>query len=238
LIQQNLVYHFLDPADHRTYYEGNTADAYALVRSGKIVELVQSRYGVLAKDVIQNLLLLGHTKVSDLAEQYETAHKALHANDDSNGHSGVNGTNGQAKTHITSAGQLDSILCALLQSALIEPVIERMFRSPTDTYTQVEKEILEQTFSGSTTGSKQKDELKVKVRHRLKSLRDEGLDWRPKGNKRPLPSDLANGAKGHDKKRRLSKGEAGVDGDQVAVFEDEGIRLDVGFLTFWSRIEC
>jgi DNA-directed RNA polymerase III subunit RPC3 len=226
LIQQNLIYHCLDIADDRTYYEANHDAAYALVRSGKIVELVESRFGVLAKDVVQNLLLLGHTKVSDLADAYETANKP-HSNGHSKEHpgtNGVNGVNGNHKIHITSAGQLDYVLSRLLHSGFVQPVLEPMLRSPTDKHNLVEKVILHDSYGGQTKGTRQKEELKIKVRNQLKSWRDDGRDWKPVGSSE-RPGDAVNGVNGRGKKRRLSRGEAIVNGKHPY---DEG-RLDVSF---------
>lgn len=192
------------------------------------MELVESRFGVLAKDVVQNLLLLGHTKVSDLADAYGTANKA-HTNGNSKEHTGTNGVNGvksgngKSMMPISSAGQLDHVLAQLLQSGFVEPVIERMFRSPTDTHNLVETVMLHDNYGGQTKGTRQKEELKIKVRQQMKSWRDEGRDWKPVGSQRS--GGPANGAN-QGKKRRLSRSEATVNGNHP--FQDEGFRLDVG----------
>ena len=221
LIQQNLIYHCLDKSDDRTYYEANHDAAYTLVRSGKIVELVESRFGALAKDVVQNLLLLGHTKVSDLAEAYGLADEARTNGDGTRNSStnGANGANGNSLAHFSSLGQLHTVLVQLLRSGFLEPVTGQMFRSPTDTYNLVEKAILQDHYGGQTKGTKQKDELKIKIRHQLRTWRDEARDWKPLDGK-------VNGINGHSKKRRHSRGEATVNGNDA--FRDEGIRLDVG----------
>src|SRR5438045_4012247 len=70
LIQQNLAFHYTDPDTLVAFYEANLENAYALVRSGKIIEFVIERHGRLAGGVIQNLLLLGHAKIEDLSNAY------------------------------------------------------------------------------------------------------------------------------------------------------------------------
>ena len=224
LVQQNLVYHHVDETG-TTYYEANSDVAYGLVRSGKIMEAVESRFGVLAKDVVQSLLQLGHTKVSDLVRGFEAKDKRI--NGHANGHAAANRINGvNGNGNAITAGQLHSVLAQLLQAGLIEPVTETMFRSPTDTYNMVEKEMLQLHYGGSTKGVKQKEELKNKIRDRLQSLRDENRDWEPKaGKKRPRNGELSNGINGSGKRRRLSNG--AVNGDHT--YEDDGTRLDVGF---------
>ena len=225
LIQQNLLYHHLDESDGRTYYEANHDAAYALVRTGKIVELVDDRYGIIAKDIVQNLLLLGHGTVSDLEAAYEATHN-VHTNSDSmrrNDTYHLHSVNG--KSHSLLVGQLHSALTRLLQSGFVEPVIERMFRSPTDTQNVVEKEELRRNYGGQTKGTRQKEELKIKVRQQLKSWRDEGRGWQLASSKRL--GERMNGINGQGKKRRFSRGEAAVNGNHVS--QDDGFRLDVGF---------
>jgi DNA-directed RNA polymerase III subunit RPC3 len=174
------------------------------------------------------LLLLGHTKVSDLEEAYESKQKNyIHAN--GHGTSMVNGTNGQSRSHVSSTGQLHTILAQLLQAGLVEPVVKSMFRSRTDTYKEIERELLHESFGGSTKGVKQKEELKVRILDRLRALRTEGREWKPHGKKRPLNSEHVNGISVSSKRRRLSNGGA-VNGDHF--YDDDGTRLDVGFPSF------
>jgi DNA-directed RNA polymerase III subunit RPC3 len=225
LIQQNLLYHHLDESDDRTYYEANHDGAYALVRTGKIVELVNDRYGTVAKDIVQNLLLLGHGRVSDLEAAYQATNNA-HTNSDSMRHNDTNHLHSiNGKSQSLSVGQLHSVLTRLLQSGFVEPVMERMFRSPTDTQNVVEKEELRRNYGGQTKGTRQKEELKIKVRQQLKSWRDGGRGWQLVGSKGP--GERMNGINGQGKKRRLSRGEAAVNGNHV--FQDDGLQLDVSF---------
>ena len=183
------------------------------------MEIVRSRHGVDARDVMQNLFLLGHIKISDLAEAYESKEKP-HTNGKS--YAPVNGING----HASIAGQLDCILIELLQAGLVETVTESMFRSPTDTFTHVEKEILQLHFGGSTKGGKQKEELKAMVKDRLQTIRSDGPDWRRKGNKRAMNGDPVNGLNGSGKRRRLSDGDGVISDEKICT--DDGNILDVG----------
>ena len=196
------------------------------------MEMVNARYGSLALSVVQNLLLLGHTKVSDLAEAHGPNQKPP-PNGDSNGHVVINGSmpnDGTSSLHVPSDAQLDVILCDLLETGFVEPVVQSMFRSPTDTYSHVEKEILQNVYGGSTKGTKQKDELKGRVRERLQEIRSEGRDWEVQSNKRALDGGSANGINGTAKRRRLSNGS--VNGRSTLHHQDKGIRIDVGLLAF------
>jgi DNA-directed RNA polymerase III subunit RPC3 len=228
LIQQNLIY-YSEETPETIYYEANQGAAYGLVRSGKILDVVESRYGSLSRDVVQKLLLLGHAKVCDLAETYQLNKEPL---TNGNGHGNGNAVV-EAKTRIHSLGQLDSILYNLLEAGLLEPVTELMFRSPDDIYNEVEKDILKNEFSGSTKGTKQKEMLKTQVRDKLGYLRRESQNWKGKGNKRKFDSVPLNGNNGTSKRRRLSNGSLAVNGHAQG---DEGLRLEVGFSSYWSRI--
>ncbi|KAJ5560120.1 RNA polymerase III Rpc82 C -terminal [Penicillium frequentans] len=66
MIQHHLVYYFTSLEDNNTYYESNPHAAYYLVRSGKILNLVEDRLGEYAARVMEAILFLGHASVSHL----------------------------------------------------------------------------------------------------------------------------------------------------------------------------
>ncbi|CAN9143460.1 unnamed protein product [Alternaria alternata] len=53
-----------------TYYEIDWKNSYAIVRFGKVVKLVEDRFGKKAANVMSNLLAPGHTRIADLKEAY------------------------------------------------------------------------------------------------------------------------------------------------------------------------
>ncbi|KAF4625732.1 hypothetical protein G7Y89_g12428 [Cudoniella acicularis] len=199
------------------------------------MDAVENRYGGLARDLVHNLLLLGHTKVSDLAEAYESNQKEA-AYGKSNGHPTINGVNGHAKVHATTVGQLHNVLYRLLEAGVVEPVVENMLRSPSDIYNKLEKEILKESYGGSTKGTKQKEEVAGRIRDGLQALRSEGRDWKSKANKRPLNGEHTNGINGSTKRRRLSHGGGVVNGDHV--YEDDGTRLDPDLVIRINHEKC
>jgi DNA-directed RNA polymerase III subunit RPC3 len=155
LIQQNLIYHC--PGDKaeggRTFYEANTDAAYALVRSGKVMDLVEEKFGPYEKDVMQNILLHGHVQVSNLEDQRDKG--KTHTNGVNGEHSdtnGVNGVNGNHGKKTTSPAAFDGALSRLIESGYVEIVVERMFRSPTDAYDLLEKEFLRRDYGGQLKG--------------------------------------------------------------------------------------
>lgn len=233
LIQQNLLFHNTEQESGSTYYEANEDSAYFLLRSGRILETVEERYGVDARDVVQNLLLLGHTKVADLAEAYESKNKTT--NGHTNGANGVNGatvdghgsngssnaTNGHHDDQ-NPAINLDGILARLLDDGFVEPVVESMFRSPKDAYNQAEKEALSSSDSGASKSAKATLELKRIVTATLQKQYEE-RSWRHGNMKRYMPGGHPKGA---DKRRKLASGKPAILGSGSY---DEEIKLDVGF---------
>lgn len=216
LIQQNLVY-YVEEGSQATYYEANQGAAYGLVRSGKILDIIQTRYGGVARDLVLDLFLHGHSKVGELIDQYQ-----LKKNPPANGNA-IAAFNAQR----TSNAQLDAILYDLLEASLLEPVKNLSFRSPDDTYNEVEQTLLKSEFSGATKGTKQKEQLKMMIRDKLGAFRSEMESWKPKGNKRRADGALVNGTNGSAKRRRYSNGSHAVNGNHAE--EDESPRLDVGY---------
>jgi DNA-directed RNA polymerase III subunit RPC3 len=200
------------------------------------MELVESQYGASARDVVQNLFLLGHTKVSDLAEAYASQQNQA-TKGKSNGHPVANGVNGHTNVNIGSGGQLDGILVELLELGLIEPVVKRRFRNPADVKDELEADTIQNEIAGgSIKGSAKKKEHVQGILHdRLQKIETEDREWKSKILKRPLNGVLTNGINGSSKRRRLSHGGGSVSGDHN--YEDDGIRLDVGYSSFLKQDE-
>ncbi|CZT52971.1 related to DNA-directed RNA polymerase III chain RPC82 [Rhynchosporium secalis] len=234
LIQQGLVFHNRD-SEGTTFYEANHDAAYGLARTGKIMEAVESRFGTFARDVMQNLFMLGHTSISDLAAVFESGSQ-LQTKPKVNGHATTNGVNGHDKEHRTT-GPLHTMLAHMLQAGMVEVVVESMLRSPTDLYSKIEKEVEETFYQGGTKGLKQKEEMKLKIQARMNSARIEGQSlWQMKGKKRMASGDL-NGINGNHKRRRLSNGNCdNAYGDHL--YEDDGTRLDPNLVLRINYEKC
>ena len=209
LIQQHLVYWFSSSEDHATVYEANLANAYALVRSGKYIKVVEDRYGDVAGGVISNLLLLGHVRVGDLTQAYVPSK-------DSKGH--LNGSytfpdsalsNGSTTKQVESlnghgptADSLHQTLYDLLQAGLVSAVNESHFRSLVDNRTEAEKEV---PFQDRYAGKLKKEHEAEREQAVLNKLDDwkygtkqerEQLAALRKGRKRPFGNhEDAPGAK-------------------------------------------
>lgn len=94
LIQQHLIYHSASLDDGITYYDANWKSAYALVRSGKITQLVEERLGRYAAEVMSVILNLGHVKVSDLEDMPELLSSAAEKGPPGTEVNGLNGVRG------------------------------------------------------------------------------------------------------------------------------------------------
>jgi DNA-directed RNA polymerase III subunit RPC3 len=234
LIQQNLVYYHVEHDSEITYYEANQDASYFLLRSGKIIEYVSSRYGPSAQDIVQNLLFLGHAKIGDLlAACTPTQQPAeVHVNGGGRAKARVNGiqngSNEQAEGFVSK--KLEDVMYQLLDSGLVGPVVKSKLQSPSDLYNQVEREVLESHFKNGIKGIKQKDELKAKIVERLREIRSEGEIWQRKGAKRALNGVHMNGG---EKRRKLTNGVEHVDSGSHAL-NSENSRLDVGFSSISS----
>lgn len=66
MIQHHFVYHFTSLEDGNTYYEANPQAAYYLLRSGKILNVVEERLGKYAARVMETILSLGHVSIMQL----------------------------------------------------------------------------------------------------------------------------------------------------------------------------
>lgn len=224
LIQQNLIYHNTELDTGVTYYEANEDAAYFLLRSGRILQIIEIRYGTDAKDVVQNLLLLGHAKVGDLVDAYQFKTKLT--NGQTNGMTnGVNGTEGRDKFN------LDGILKRLLDEGFVEPLVKSMFKSPADTYLEAEKDITRSAGAAATAGAskagKTADLLKHDVERTVETARRQ-RSWK-EGNLKRYDKNIVPAS---EKRRKLANGRAAAAGPgefETDVILDRDLVVRVNF---------
>ncbi|TGJ79425.1 hypothetical protein E0Z10_g9337 [Xylaria hypoxylon] len=73
-IQHNLVFYQTDHETATTIYEGNPQASYHLARVGKILDVIDRKYGVMAKNLVNDLLMLGHVEVAELVRYHRLKH--------------------------------------------------------------------------------------------------------------------------------------------------------------------
>jgi DNA-directed RNA polymerase III subunit RPC3 len=187
-----------------TTYEANPDSAYNLIRTGKILEMVESSYNPAAKEVMQSLLLLGQTRISDLKAAYEE--KIRHWNETAKYTDEdvemSNGTSKKSQFPVKSIAHLNSIICRLAEAELIDVVHNRTFHSPDDIRKDVENQVLKAKFPDGVKGGKAKVEYDTAVAQELRKVRRES-----KSLKRKLEENGGSGAK----RRKLLNG-AGTNG--------------------------
>lgn len=190
LVQNNLLY-FQVESGHAIYTANSTA-AYNLIRTGKVLDMMSVAYGEAEKEVVQNLLSMGHAKVENLREAYSAKFKqaerlAAATNGTTNGHAdhdeaenGDEMINKRTGLAVRSLEHLDEILCRLIQVDLVTSVSEGSFRSWEDTRNAVEEEVKRNFFVGGVRGTKGKEEFATKLSKSLRQVRDEPLNLKRK----------------------------------------------------------
>ncbi len=183
----------------------------------------------MARKIVEELLLLGHTKIGDLLAVFESKAKAKRETVKS-GSNGDIFSNGTSKGHTEEDDnpdqeELNDALIQLLETRFIEPVVGSMFHSASDTYNDTENEIKHQEFGGSIKGPKKLEELKARTCEKLRELRAERAWQGTKSLKRQSNGSYVNGAK----RRKLANGDMKINGD-VHDHDAQSLKLDVGCL--------
>ncbi|KAG5980849.1 hypothetical protein E4U55_003561 [Claviceps digitariae] len=192
LIQQNLLYHHTDPDTKVTNYEANPDACYNLVRSGKILDVINDRYGNAERDLVQTLMQLGYARIADLAHAFTSrAPKA-------NGH--TNGSYESSSDLIESSDHLNAALARLIQAEILETVRPESFRNPAEMFREITADIT-QTAPGEKA-SKNKIEMHVQIVERYKTFRDQSKALKRQLDQISGPNTkrrkLQNGSRHHD----------------------------------------
>lgn len=155
--------------------------------------MVGNVYGEAEKEVMQNLLSMGHTQVEHLRDAYQAkfqlaARLATATNGHTNGdthhdeENELGGINKDDKTglHIKSLEELDEVLGRMVHAELVVGVTQSSFRSWEDTRKLIEEEVRDNYFAGGVRGAKGKEEFASKLSRRLREVRDEPLSLKRK----------------------------------------------------------
>ncbi|KAI0428187.1 RNA polymerase III subunit RPC82 [Xylaria sp. FL1042] len=74
VIQHNLVFYQTDHDTAVTTYEANPRASYHLVRVGKILDVIDRKYGTMSRDLVNDILMLGHVEVAELVRYHRLKH--------------------------------------------------------------------------------------------------------------------------------------------------------------------
>ncbi|KAJ5105109.1 hypothetical protein NUU61_002456 [Penicillium alfredii] len=142
MIQHHLVYHFTSVEDGITYYEANPQAAYYLVRSGKILQLIENRLGPYAAQVMEAILYLGHSSVSHLdilpelqSQRQQVPNGFAHDEESRTNGDGPDHLDGPNGDHVDEKpARLHPTIKALASHGYIIRVREAHFQSPDDNW--------------------------------------------------------------------------------------------------------
>ncbi|KAI1644269.1 RNA polymerase III subunit RPC82-domain-containing protein [Daldinia loculata] len=209
LIQLNLIFHFTDQESGITYYDANPHAAYNLVRTGKILDMVREKYGSDANALVHEVLVQGHTKISDLVAAFKerrTMQQKTVNGVSQNGHhvngNGVSNGIGDIKIgdeRIDLEDQAYESLAHLIAAGILEPLTLAMYQSPQDLRSTIEQDFLTSYYPTGIRGAKQTAEFDKYVRDKLRDFHLKNTEL-----KNDLGFELENGA--GSKRRKLTNG--------------------------------
>ena len=237
MIQHHLIYHFTSLEDNNTYYEANPHSAYYLVRSGKILNLVEDRLGEYAARVMEAILFLGHASVSHLETLPELRYlKAPVANGIANGADPQDNemevecqpveTNGDHALEEKPA-PLHSTLKALASHGYVMRVRDAHFQSPSDNYLEANRIVSARSDIKALKGKRQQEAIQLKtqelVRERTHSDLAQGLmtDGLPRGIKRKIGRSAVNSSNGQHLENGVNDDHAKKEEEENDWSEDE-----------------
>ncbi|KAJ5745566.1 RNA polymerase III Rpc82 C -terminal [Penicillium odoratum] len=217
MIQHHLIYYFTSLEDNNTYYESNPHAAYYLVRSGKILHLVEDRLGEYAARVMEAILFLGHASVSHLETLPELQSlSSIVPNGQTNGNeepeeddmdveeqSGR--TNGDHSPEKKPA-PFHATLRALASHGYLMRVRDAHFQSPSDNLLEAQRTVSARSDIKALKGKRQQEtvalEIQELVHNRTHADLSQGLmvDGLPRGVKRKFGRNdqmPENGVNGH-----------------------------------------
>lgn len=226
LIQYHLVFHSAAENDDHSFYDVDWNGAYNIMRAGRIINIVEERFGQGAGQAVSNLLQFGHARVGDLEDAYKFDSKNSAAIDTAAEHFNGEDIHRPQIKKIASKAQLHTILYQLLKSGFIARVQRRTYLTPADASNEAEVIVKREQFpDGKVTGPKASAAFHQAVNN-LKGKWREEADQSTAGIKRGPP--VTNGHGPSAKRQKTNGGGAvGIGGG-----EDENVTLEVLHCTY------
>ncbi|KAI1128004.1 RNA polymerase III subunit RPC82 [Nemania abortiva] len=223
VIQHNLVFYQTDHETAVTTYEANPQASYHLVRVGKILDIIDRRYGTMAKNLVNDLLMLGHVEIGQLVRYHRLKHgrkkvaingEQNHDHDLENGDPDdlddpndpfdddshfVNGNGMSDDAKPIEADEVYDTMAQLIAAGVVESVSTTMLQSPQDLKTSVEQECMRE-FPNGVRGAKATGDFDRMVKSQLKAIGAERASTKRKLQESALyePSNI--------KRRKLTNG--------------------------------
>lgn len=231
MIQHHLIYHFTSLDDGNTYYEANPQAAYSLVRSGKILQLVEARLGQYAAKVLEAIMTLGHTSIAHLETLPELQPNKEHIPNGSGPDESKAEANGEDKDDadapngdqavVEKPARLHPTLKGLASHGYIHRVREAHFQSPNDNWLDASRIISSRPDVKQMKGKQQAAEIEEKAKDMVKERTEgdlsRGLMYNgvPQGVKRKR--DHANA----EPDQHITNGTNGINGNHAGNEEDD-----------------
>ncbi|KAJ5100219.1 RNA polymerase III Rpc82 C -terminal [Penicillium angulare] len=232
MIQHHLVFHFTSLEDNNTYYESNPNAAYYLVRSGKILNLVEDRLGEYAARIMETVMFLGHASVTHLETlpqlrslNLPTTNGTTDPNEETQDNEmevedGPVQTNGDHAPEEFKPAPLHATLKALASHGYLMRVRDASFQSPADNFLEAQRVASSRPGNKALKGKRQQEAIEGDtqslLQERLHADLSETLmvNGLPRGIKRKW----ANAASGSTNEPRLANG---VNGNGTHAGEDD-----------------
>ncbi|EME47326.1 hypothetical protein DOTSEDRAFT_69302 [Dothistroma septosporum NZE10] len=172
LTQQHIIRHHTAD-DELTFYQVDWRNTYRLLRSNRIITLVDDRFGEGAGKIVSNLLQLGHARVGDLAQAFDLEPSkrgggVQHCTEHVNGEARVNGVNNRLMVQhvkITTVAQFHGTIRKLLQTGFLIKFAPRMYKPSADLQAELEEVVISDSFPDrKISGPKRKAEFMAAVK--------------------------------------------------------------------------
>ena len=229
LIQLRFAVSSLSEQDGLYSYEPCPSNAYAIVRSGKILQHVNERFSEAAVASILYILTLGHASVNEISQSIKRVQKSDNSAENHREANGEGSITRFAKANaIGSEKQVRKAVKALMRAGYVVRLFQRDFQSKEDVKREAERLVRKQLFPGDLKGQKDQIHLQREIR-RLRRL------WRDQGNK--FEETQQNGTVNkrsrntHDvcprKRRRLINSTCGVHTNETSSDSEESTDVEV-----------
>lgn len=173
LTQQHVIRHHTAYDDDLTFYQVDWRNTYYLLRSNRIIAIVDDRYGEGAGKIVSNLLQLGHARVGDLVQAFDLEPSKRDSGierctEHVNGEVKVNGVDNSHKVphgKITTVAQFHGTIRLLLRAGFLIKFSPRMYKPSADLQAEIEDIVIRDSFPDrKITGPKKKAEFESAVK--------------------------------------------------------------------------
>ncbi|KAF8426620.1 RNA polymerase III subunit RPC82-domain-containing protein [Tirmania nivea] len=228
LIQLHLVVHFTHKEGHRdeVYYECAWLQIYELLHAGKIIAMVEERFGSDGAYIISNMMQMGHVRVSDFL-----AGSGLSDIPPTNGT--TNGIAGSSKSAPPTLASLKAVMGDLLKSRYLIQVQEFHMHPKTDVINEVRAKITKQVKEshGAMSDLKLKKLVDSQLKTKLREMAV-GNTSEHAGMKKRMATVEATSSKRPSKRAKLSTTFEDVSGKEAVWEIDESIVVRVNHEKF------